>query len=55
MEDIFKTAKARVITATFSSIIDRVMLIIATSEKFGRKVVLLGRSMNNYIEIAMKL
>lgn len=55
MEDIFKTAKARVITATFSSIIDRVMLIISTSEKFGRKVVLLGRSMNNYIEIAMKL
>lgn len=55
MEEIFKTAKNRVITATFSSIIDRVMLIISTSEKYGRKVVLLGRSMNNYIEIAMKL
>jgi len=55
MEEIFEKAPARVITATFSSIIDRVMLIIATSEKYGRKVVLLGRSMNNYIDIAMKL
>lgn len=55
MEDIFERAPARVITATFSSIIDRVMLIISTSEKYGRKVVLLGRSMNNYIDIAIKL
>lgn len=31
------------------------MLIISTSEKYGRKVVLLGRSMNNYIDIAVKL
>ena len=55
MEEIFKKAPARIITATFSSIIDRVMLIIATAEKFNRKVVLLGRSMNNYIDIAIKL
>ncbi len=55
IDDIFKEAKARVITATFSSIIDRIILIIATSEKFGRKVVLLGRGMNNYMDIALKL
>ncbi len=55
IEDIFAKATGRVITATFSSIIDRVMLIIATAEKFNRKVVLLGRSMNNYIDIAIKL
>lgn len=55
MESIFEKATGRVITATFSSIIDRVMLIISTAEKFGRKVVLLGRSMNNYIDIAIKL
>lgn len=55
MEEIFAKATGRVITATFSSIIDRVMLIISTAEKFGRKVVLLGRSMNNYIDIAIKL
>lgn len=46
IDDIFKEAKARVITATFSSIIDRIILIIATLKKFGRKVVLLGRGMN---------
>jgi ribonuclease J len=55
IDDIFAGAKARVITATFSSIIDRIILIIATSEKFGRKVVLLGRGMNNYMDIALKL
>lgn len=55
IEEIFEKSTGRVITATFSSIIDRVMLIIATSEKFNRKVVLLGRSMNNYIDIAIKL
>ncbi len=55
IEDIFEKAPGRVITATFSSIIDRVMLIISTAEKYNRKVVLLGRSMNNYIDIAIKL
>jgi ribonuclease J len=55
IEDIFEKTPGRVITATFSSIIDRVMLIISTSEKYNRKVVLLGRSMNNYIDIAIKL
>ena len=55
MEDIFEDATGRVITATFSSIIDRVALIIATAEKYNRKVVLMGRSMNNYLEIAFKL
>ena len=55
IDEIFAGAKARVITATFSSIIDRVILLITTSEKFGRKVVLLGRGMNNYMDIALKL
>lgn len=55
IDDIFAEAKGRLITATFSSIIDRVMIIIAAAEKFNRKVVLLGRGMNNYMEIAIKL
>ncbi len=55
IEDIFAEATGRVITATFSSIIDRVMIIIAAAEKFNRKVVLLGRGMNNYMDIAFKL
>jgi len=55
IEEIFKKSENRIITATFSSIIDRVMLIIATAEKFDRKIVLLGRGMNNYMDIAFKL
>lgn len=55
IEEIFQKSQGRIITGTFSSIIDRVMLIISTAEKFGRKVVLLGRSMNNYVDIAVKL
>lgn len=55
IEDIFAEAHGRVITATFSSIIDRVMIIIAAAERFNRKVVLLGRGMNNYMDIALKL
>ncbi|HRI36169.1 MAG TPA: ribonuclease J [bacterium] len=55
IEEIIRAAKGRIITATFSSIIDRVMIIIAAAEKCGRKVVLLGRGMNNYMDIAIKL
>jgi ribonuclease J len=55
IEEIIRGAKGRIITATFSSIIDRVMIIIAAAEKCGRKVVLLGRGMNNYMDIAIKL
>ena len=55
IEEIFQKSEHRIITGTFSSIIDRVMLMISTSEKYGRKVVLLGRGMNNYMDIAFKL
>lgn len=55
LEEIFEGANGRVITATFSSIIDRIALIISISEKMGRKVVLLGRGMNDYMTIAKKL
>lgn len=55
IEEIFEQATGRIITATFSSIIDRVMVIISAAEKFNRKVVLLGRGMNNYMDIAIKL
>ncbi|MCT4616990.1 MAG: ribonuclease J [Candidatus Gracilibacteria bacterium] len=55
LEEIFSKANGRIITATFASIIDRIALIIKTSEKLGRKVVLLGKGMNDYMNIAKKL
>ncbi|MCM1414791.1 MAG: ribonuclease J [bacterium] len=45
----------RILIATFASNVDRVRQIINTAEKFGRKVVVEGRSMVNIIETASKL
>jgi len=45
----------RIIVATFASNIDRVQLIINTAYKFGRKVILQGKSMVNVIDIASEL
>ena len=45
----------RILIATFASNVDRVRQIINTAEKFGRKVVVEGRSMINIIDTASKL
>lgn len=45
----------RIIVATFASNVDRVQQIIDTAYKYGRKVVLQGRSMDTVIEIAQEL
>ena len=55
-EAIFEEHKnTRIIVATFASNVDRVQQIINTAHKFGRKVVVEGRSMVNIIETAAKL
>ena len=45
----------RIIIATFASNVDRVQQIINSADKFGRKVVVEGRSMVNIIETATNL
>ena len=45
----------RIFVATFASNVDRVQQIINTAYKFGRKVVVEGRSMVNIIETAINL
>ena len=45
----------RIIVATFASNVDRVQQIINTSHKYGRKVVVEGRSMVNIISVAAEL
>lgn len=48
-------ASTRLIIATFASNVDRVQQIINTAYKYGRKVVVEGRSMVNIIETATNL
>ncbi len=45
----------RIIVATFASNVDRVQQIINSAEKYGRKVVIEGRSMINVISTAIEL
>ena len=55
-EEIFADHKnSRIIIATFASNVDRVQQIINTAYKYGRKVVVEGRSMVNIIGTATEL
>ncbi len=55
IEKIFRNAKARIIIATFSSNVHRVQKIIENAIKFGRKVAISGRSMENVVALAIEL
>ena len=48
-------ASSRIIVATFSSNVDRVQQIINSAQRYGRKVVLEGRSMLNIIKTAIDI
>ncbi len=52
---IFATAKGRVIMSTFSSNIHRVAQAIEYGLKYGRKICVIGRSMEKNLDIAMRL
>ncbi len=55
-ENIFAEHKEnRIIVATFASNVDRVQQVITVAEKYGRKVVIDGRSMINIIGTASEL
>ena len=54
-QKFFATAKNRIIVATFASNIHRIQQIITAAEKYNRKVAISGRSMENIMDVAMKL
>ncbi len=55
LDNVFKSAKSRIIAATFASNIHRIQQIVNSAVKFNRKVALSGRSMINVAKTAMKL
>ncbi|MCH7828616.1 ribonuclease J [Patescibacteria group bacterium] len=55
LDEIFKKAQGRIITATFSSLLNRIQQIITLSEKYGRRVAIEGYSMKTNVEIAKRL
>src|SRR3954452_19726901 len=54
-EDIFRTAEQRLFISCFSSSIHRIKLTMEMAYEYGRKVALIGRSMNESTEIAQDL
>ncbi len=54
-DQVFSRAKGRIIVATFASLLSRVQLVIETAAKYGRKIAVAGRSMEQNVETAEKL
>jgi ribonuclease J len=52
LEKIVANVKGRLIVSMFSSHLNRLQQLLVIAEKYGKKVMVVGRSMNNYIEVA---
>ena len=55
IEEIIKNTHGRLIIASFASLLERMLKIIEFAEKYGKKVVVEGRSMKTNIEICKHL
>lgn len=54
-DNIFKKATGRVIFTTFASMINRIQQAFDASVKYGRKIAISGRSLEKYIDEAIRL
>lgn len=54
-ENIFSKAKGRILVATFASNIHRLQQIMNIADRYGRKVAISGRSMENIVTVAVEL
>src|SRR3954451_17603365 len=53
-EEIFEQTEGRLIISTFSSSLHRLQIIFDIAHEFGRKVCVIGRSMQKNVEIALE-
>ena len=51
----FKNCDQRIIVTTFASNMHRIQAVIATAQRYGRKVAVTGRSMENMLKVAQEL
>ena len=54
-DELFKGCKQRIIVTTFASNVDRIQQIINVAARYGRKVAVTGRSMENSMRVATEL
>ncbi|MDP1624954.1 MAG: ribonuclease J [bacterium] len=55
IDKYIKTVTGRLVIGTFASQVERILAIINSAEKYGKKVVVEGRSMKNNVEIIKHL
>lgn len=55
LDDVFATAKGRIVVTLFSSHIQRIQEVFDLAQKYGRSVVISGKSLANNIDIASSL
>jgi ribonuclease J len=55
IDRIFREAKGRVLMATFASNVHRLQQAVASAAHHGKKVAVIGRSMENTVSVAIKL
>lgn len=55
LEQLFKSAKGRIIVGTFSSLLTRLAEIVKIADRIGRKIAINGRSMKDNFQIAQTL
>jgi len=55
LDKIFANAPGRILIATFASLISRIQQIIDTADRYERFIALVGRSMQNNVQMAIEL
>lgn len=55
IDEVFYQAKGRIVVATFASNIHRIQQVVDAAGHYGRKVTVIGRSMQNVVQIALEL